>query len=87
MKLIWKTWWRSVEGEVSEDKGFAFEDASDYFYFDIDPETQTEQLDDDDPRRQHVDDLFSSRQEATAHATEFLKSRIERDQRRLEALK
>jgi hypothetical protein len=84
--LIRCKWWRSVDGEVSEEEGFAFEDEPDYFYFGIDPETQTEQISEDDSCMQHVDDLYTTREAAVAHALEFLERRSVQDRQKLAAL-
>lgn len=67
----WKKWWRSVDGEVSFDNGFHFDRDPDIWYFDIDPETQQEQLDDSDPRMVHVDYLYDNEAEAKAEAIEW----------------
>ncbi len=86
MNLIRRKWWRSVKGEVTEEEGFAFEDEPDTFYFRIDPETQTEQLSEDDPRIQHVDDLHETRETAVADAIGFLERKIALYRRRLDEL-
>lgn len=57
-KLSWRKWWRIVDGQPVSDWGFSFDDDPDTYYFDIDPMTQVEQIDEDDERCVHVDDLF-----------------------------
>lgn len=69
--IVWKWWWRNVEGAVSHDEGFSFSRDPDYFYFDIDPETQDEQISEDDPRYCHVDELFDTEEAAYEAAVEW----------------
>lgn len=73
MKIEWKEWWRHVEGEVLCQRGFHMpHNDPDWWYFNIDPETQSEQIDDDDPDRVHEDDLFENESDARAEAHEWL---------------
>ena len=65
-----KFWYRVVDGIVSYEEAENFGD--DYWFFDC--EDQVESLDDDDPRVQHVDDLFESEGEANECAAESLES-------------
>jgi hypothetical protein len=74
-------WWRSVEGEVFEEEGFAFEDEPDMFYF------GTEPIGEDAACMQHVDDLYTTREAAVVHALEFLERRREQDRQKLAALR
>lgn len=71
MKITWKDWWRHLDGEARFEKAFSFADDSDWWYFNIDPETQSEQIDDDDEDRVHVDDLFDNEEDAREAAVEW----------------
>jgi hypothetical protein len=65
-----KFWYRVSDGIVSYEEAENFGD--DYWFFDC--EGQVESLDDDDPRVQHVDDLFESEEDANRSALESLDS-------------
>lgn len=71
MKLEWKEWWRHLNGEAKLEKAFSFSDDTDWWYFNIDPETQSEPIDDEDEDRVHVDDLFDNEEDAREAAIEW----------------
>lgn len=73
MDYVWKKWWRTVEGVVSEDKGFQSDADPDYWYFDVDPEDQWQDPipEEGDPRYMHVDDLFDNETDAIETAKEW----------------
>lgn len=71
MKVEWKLWWRHVDGVVSCDNGFHLDRDPDYWYFNIDPKTQWEQISEDDPNYVHVDDLFVCEEDAKQEAIDW----------------
>jgi hypothetical protein len=72
--VVWKKWWRHVEGEVSLDNGFQFNEGDDYWYFDVDPnDSWQEQIPEEgDSRYMHVDELFDNKEDAVEAAKEWL---------------
>jgi hypothetical protein len=86
-RFVWQTWWRSVDGKVTHDKGFALRSNPDCFFFGIDPESDGDPVNEDDEEHyQHVDDLFENEADARAHAIAFLREKIDVYQKRLTAL-
>lgn len=86
MQVKWAKYWRVFEGEVTCADGFTVDDDKDYVYFDIDPDVQSEPLDDDDCRRVHVDDLFDSEEDAEEAAILWLEEAIQTYGQRLHKL-
>ena len=69
MNLIWKKWWRHVDGEVSYDNGFKVEDHSkDLWYFNMDSNTTSLDLV-SDLNIEYEDCLFESENDAITAAT------------------
>ena len=74
--IIYKKWWRHIDGKVSFDDGFQF-DKGDYWYFDIDPNEQIEPISEEgDSRLMHQDHLFDNERDALSEAIEFVDKNI-----------
>lgn len=78
MDIVWKEWYRHIDGEVFYEKGFSFVHDPDYFYFRTTPEIiYSKTIDENHTHYCHINELFDSKKEVNKVAMDWCKSQCD----------